>query len=127
MKTINQEGKNIEVTNEFYYKYQEIERRDYNIEQKETRRHVSLSKAMDSGFDVEDTRPTAEEKQIQQDEYDELHATIAKLEPNEQELINAVYFEKKSMVEIAKEKGVTKQAICNKMRRILKKLKLFLS
>ena len=42
----------IEVTEEFAAEYEEVEHKDALIERKETRRHQSLDKSMEHGFDV---------------------------------------------------------------------------
>ena len=44
----------VEVTEEFATQYAEMEHKDALIERKETRRHQSLDKSMEHGFDVPD-------------------------------------------------------------------------
>lgn len=46
----------IEVTDEFAAEYAAMEHRDKLNERKETRRHQSLDKSMEHGFDVPDLR-----------------------------------------------------------------------
>ena len=46
----------IEVTDEFAAEYAAMEHRDKLTERKETRRHQSLDKSMEHGFDVPDLR-----------------------------------------------------------------------
>ncbi len=46
----------VEVTEEFAREYVEMEHRDKLIERKETRRHQSLNKSMEHGWDIADPR-----------------------------------------------------------------------
>ena len=46
----------IEVTEEFAESYAEMKHREYLVNRKETRRHLSLDKSMKHGFDVADPR-----------------------------------------------------------------------
>ncbi|HCE63292.1 MAG TPA: hypothetical protein DEQ85_10110, partial [Clostridiales bacterium] len=71
----------------------DLNRQEYNINHKETRRHYSLDACQFEGADfaVEDealdalfAEPTAAER---------LHTAIAKLKPEQQKLIRAIYFE----------------------------------
>lgn len=48
----------VEVEDEFAKEYEKIEHRESLINRKETRRHQSLNKSMENGFDIAD--PTAD-------------------------------------------------------------------
>lgn len=65
---------NVEVTEEFATQYAEMEYKDALIERKETRRHQSLDRSMEHGFDVADPRADTTE----QAELRELSAKIHK-------------------------------------------------
>lgn len=83
----------IEVDEEWGNILVDLNRQEYNINHKETRRHYSLDACQFEGADfaVEDealdtlfAEPTAAER---------LHTAIAKLKPEQQKLIRAIYFE----------------------------------
>lgn len=126
MKKIGYAGQTIQVPDDFFFKFQEMEKERKNSNQRETRRHASLSKALDSGFNIKDTNPTAEDKLLVQDEYEELYSAIAYLTPNQQNLINKIYFQDMTVGQVAKEEGVTSQAISNRLKRIMIQLRFSL-
>lgn len=51
----------IEVTEEFAAEYEEMEHKDALIERKETRRHQSLDKSLEHGFDILDPQANVSE------------------------------------------------------------------
>ncbi len=58
---------NVEVTEEFAAQYAEMEHKYALIERKETRRHQSLDRSMENGFDVADPRAdTAEQAELRE-------------------------------------------------------------
>lgn len=59
-------------------------------------------------------------------EVDKLHTALAMLTPEEQALIQALFFEEKTERQYAEELGVYRNAIHVRKTRILKKLKKFL-
>ena len=117
----------IEVTEEFAAQYAEMEHSDALIERKETRRHQSLDKSMEHGFDVADPSENTFEKVVINEWNRQLYQAIARLSPEQQELLRKVYFEYIPQTEIAAREGVTKHAINKRLLRILRKLKKFLS
>ena len=94
------------------------------IERKETRRHQSLEASMDKGFDIAEENDVAEQA-IEKYESEELHKALEQLEPQQRWLINQIYFEGKTKVEIASELGVGESAIRNRLKKIYEKLKKF--
>ena len=54
----------IEVTEEFATAYAEMEHRDKLTERKETRRHQSLDKSMEHGFDVPDQASASSSRSV---------------------------------------------------------------
>ena len=56
----------------------------------------------------------------------ELMAAIEKLQPQQKELLIRVYWNKELQKDIAAEEGVSEMAISRRMKRIIKKLKIFL-
>lgn len=117
----------IEVSDELAAAYAETERSERLNERKETRRHQSLDKSMEHGFDVADPSENTFEKVVINERNRQLYQAIARLSPEQQRLVYEVYFEYIPQTEIAAREGVTKHAINKRLLRILKKLKKFLS
>lgn len=117
----------VEVTEEFATQYAEMEHREYLVNRKETRRHQSLDKSMEHGFDVADPNVNVFEQVERRLWTEKLHKAIAALSPEQQELLRKVYFEYIPQTEIAEKEGVTKKAINNRLARILQRLKKFLN
>lgn len=59
-------------------------------------------------------------------EVDKLHTALAMLTPEEQDLIQALFFEEKTERQYAEELGVYRNAVHVRKNRVLKKLKKFL-
>lgn len=116
----------IEVTEEFAESYAELEHGDKLVERKETRRHQSLDKSMEHGFDVPDLRVDIQAEVERRQDNLRLHNAVARLSPAQCELLKEIYFNGVSQSEIAKREGVGKTAISNRLARILARLKKFL-
>lgn len=114
---------NVEVTEEFAAQYAEMEHREYLVNRKETRRHQSLDKSMEHGYDVADPNVNISEQVEQQELTDNLHKAISALSSEQQRLLLQVYFEYIPQKEIAKREGVSTVAIHNRLERILARLK----
>ena len=104
----------------------DLDRQEYNNDHKETRRHYSLEGKVYEGMDyaVEDSGlealfagPTDEER---------LRAAIQKLDPDQQAMIRAIYFEGVSVNDYAARMGVTQSAISHRLQTVKKKLKKLL-
>jgi len=100
----------------------DIERQTYNSNQRETRRHKSLNWLEELGLEFEDNTDISEMAEKNQD-IEALYQTIAKLLPQQKELLYKVFFEDKSVESIAREEGVSGQAISNRLSKIYKKFK----
>lgn len=116
----------IEVTDEFAARYAEMEHKDKLIERKETRRHQSLDKSLENGWDVADPRVDVQAEAERNEENLRLHNAIAALTDKQRELLRLVYFENVPQTEIAAREGVQKTAINNRLTRILERLKKLL-
>ena len=105
----------------------EIEREDFNINRKETRRHNSIEVMEEQGNQFKDHKidvfSEVEEKEIS----DNLHKALNKLLPQQKELIEEIFIKEKPIVKVAEEHGVTEAAIRNRLKKIYKKLKIFLN
>lgn len=113
----------VEVTEEFAAQYAEMVHREYLVNRKETRRHQSLDKSMEHGYDVADPNVNISEKVEQQELTDNLHKAISALLPKQQRLLRQVYFEYIPQKEIARRENVSTVAIHNRLERILMRLK----
>lgn len=115
----------VEVSDEFYAQYQEIEKEEKNKNRAETRRHTSLSQIQENGFEPALQEPSLEEKLLKEEMKKELLQAISTLTPEQQDLIYKVFYENKSTSEIAKEMGSLDSSVSHKLERIYKKLKKF--
>lgn len=104
----------------------DLDRQEYNNDHKETRRHYSLEgkvyegmdyAAEDSGLESLFAGPTDEER---------LRAAIQKLDPDQQKMVHAIYFENVSVNDYAARMGVTQSAISHRLQTVKKKLKKLL-
>lgn len=104
----------------------DLDRLEYNNVHKETRRHYSLEGKVYEGMDyaVEDSGlealfagPTDEER---------LRTAIQQLTPDQQEMVQAIYFENVSINDYAARMGVTQSAISHRLQTVKKKLKKLL-
>ena len=104
----------------------DLDRQEYNNDHKETRRHYSLEgkvyegmdyAAEDSGLEALFAGPTDEER---------LRAAIQKLDPDQQAMIRAIYFERVGVNDYAARMGVTQSAISHRLQTVKKKLKKLL-
>lgn len=116
----------VEVTEEFAESYSEMKHREYLVNRKETRRHQSLDKSMEHGFDVADPKVNVFEQVKRRLWTEKLHKAIATLSLEQQELLRQVYFEYIPQKEIAERENVSTVAIHNRLERILARLKKIL-
>lgn len=91
-------------------------------DRKETRRHISLSTLEERGVEVSENTDI-ENYIIEVQKTEQLQEALKMLLPEQQELIFKVFFCEKSITEIAREEGVTPNAIENRLKRIYRKLK----
>ena len=99
----------------------DLDRQQYNNDQKETRRHISLD-GMDYEGELfasaEDTERAVEHRE----EMARLYSAMEALSPSQRELVEEVYFEERKITDIAREEGVSKQSVHERVQRALKKL-----
>lgn len=96
---------------------------DYNVNRKETRRHESLSDVMDKSPILIDPAVDIEADVIANAENNALHTALAKLQPQQKELVDKLYFQNMKIADVARSEHVTEGAIRNRVRKILAKLK----
>ena len=100
----------------------DLDRQQYNNDQKETRRHVSLDGMDYEGemfVSAEDTEGAAEHRE----DMVRLFSAMEALSPAQRELVEKVYFEERKITDIAREEGVSKQSVHERVGRALKNLK----
>ena len=100
----------------------DLDRQQYNNDQKETRRHVSLD-GMDYEGELfasaEDTERAVEHRE----DMARLYSAMEFLSPSQRELVEKVYFEERKITDIACEEGVSHVAIIRRLNRIYEKLR----
>ncbi len=122
---INGKVTEIEVEDSFASAYLEIEtesKREQWRQDWHNRKHNCSLEAMEANgaqFAAPDTLEEDEEKE-------ELRRAIAQLTPEQQEIIQRVYFNGEKKSEVAKSLGIANSSLTERLQRILKKLKSLL-
>lgn len=106
--------------------YLEEEYKDSLINRKETRRHQSFELSQESGFEFIDSSEDTESEVLCEIEYAALHKALKHLKPQQQMLIKQIYFEEITLSELARQLGVDKTSIRDRLNTIYKKIKKFL-
>ena len=124
-KFANGETTEIEVSEEWGAFVLNMDRLDYNCNQRETRCHCSLEAFnLDDAYFPSDVN--VEDEVIRNESCENLEAAIAQLLLEQQRLIREIYFEGIPAVEIARREDVCKSAISNRLSRALNSLKKIL-
>lgn len=100
----------------------DLDRQQYNNDQKETRRHFSLNGMDYEGelfVSAEDTERAVEHRE----DMERLFSAMEVLSPSQRELVKKVYFEERKITDIAREEGVSHVAVRDRLERIYKKIK----
>ena len=100
----------------------DLDRQQDNNDQKETRRHVSLD-SMDYEGELFVSAEDTEGEAVRREDMARLYSAMEALSPSQRELVEKVYFEGRKITDIAREEGVTKQSVHERVERALKKLK----
>ena len=100
----------------------DLDRQQDNNDQKETRRHVSLD-SMDYEGELFASEEDTEGEAVRREDMARLYSAMEALSPSQRELVEKVYFEGRKITDIAREEGVTKQSVHERVERALKKLK----
>ena len=104
----------------------DLNRLEYNNDHKETRRHYSLEGKVYEGKDYAVEDPGLEALFAGPTDEERLRAAIQKLDPDQQAMIRAIYFEGVSVNDYAARMGVTQSAISHRLQTVRKKLKKLL-
>ena len=104
----------------------DLDRLEYNNDHKETRRHYSLEGKVYEGMDYAVEDPGLEALFAGPTDEERLRAAIQNLDPDQQAMIRAIYFEGVSVNDYAARMGVTQSAISHRLQTVRKKLKKLL-
>lgn len=104
----------------------DLDRQEYNNDHKETRRHYSLEGKVYEGMDYAVEGPGLEALFAGPTDEERLRAAIQKLDPGQQAMIRAIYFEGVSVNDYAARMSVTQSAISHRLQTVRKKLKKLL-
>lgn len=115
----------VEVSEEIGAVILDLDRQEYNVNHRETRRHCSLE-AFDLDGNLLPSKDDVETDFIESEENGRLHDAISQLNPRQQKLINAIYFEGRKVTDLAQEEGVHWTAITHAVERALRKLEKIL-
>ena len=101
----------------------DLDRQEYNNDHKETRRHYSLEGKVYEGMDYAVEDPGLEALFAGPTDEERVRAAIQKLDPDQQKMVQAIYFENVSVNDYAAWMGVTQSAIYHRLQTVKKKLK----
>lgn len=104
----------------------DLDRKEYNNDHKETRRHYSLEARLYEGSDYAMYDIGLTELLGRNFQEDKLHDAIEQLTPAQHELVHKIYFEGYSVNECAAMLGVDGSAVSHRLARIKKSLKKYL-
>ena len=99
----------------------DLDRQQYNNDQKATRRHFSLD-GMDYEGEQFASAEDTEREAVRREDMARLYSAMEVLSPSQRELVEKVYFEERKITDIAREEGVSKQSVHERVQRALKKL-----
>ena len=116
----------IEVTEKFATEYAAMEHRDKLIERKETRRHQSLDKSLEHGWDIADPSADVALQAERNEDKERLYAVLQKLTDKQRAVLLLYIDEGKSFRDIAKELGLNKDTVREHYLAAIKNLKKFL-
>ncbi len=116
----------IEVTDEIYAVYIELANEEKRNNKRETRRHISLTYFDELGIDFEDNAADTLSAYIRREDDERIHNAIKHLSDKQRALLEKVFNQNMSLREIARQTGVTHQALSKQLAVIYKKLKKYL-
>ena len=119
--------KEISVTDELYALHLELLQEEKRNHWKETRRHISLEYLMEQGVDIADHDSGDPLSALIEKTNDErIKTALSYLSDKQRSLIEKVFYNDLSLREIARQTGVSHQALSQQLATIYKKLKKFL-
>lgn len=132
MKTIKYEVNGtfveVEVSDEFARQYEKIEAEEARqIWRDKKRKDSSLERMVEAGFQVADPNSNVEEKLFEKYDIEQLSKAIKTLTEDQKWLIKQIFYYGRKQSEVAAELSICKQALNNRIARILEKIKKFLN
>ena len=119
--------KEISVTDELYALHLELLQEEKRNHWKETRRHISLDYLMEQGADIADhDSGDPLSALIEKTDDERIKTALSYLSDKQRSLIEKVFYNDLSLREIARQMGVSHQALSQQLATIYKKLKKFL-
>lgn len=116
----------IEVTEEFAAEYAAMEHRDKLVERKETRRHQSLDKSMEHGWDIADPSADVDTQAERNADKIMLKTALSKLTDKQRAILFLHIENGQSFRAIAAELGLNKDTVREHYLAAIKNLKKFL-
>ena len=116
----------IEVTEEFAAEYAAMEHRDELIERKETRRHQSLDKSLEHGWDVADPSADVALQAERNEEKARLSSALQRLTDKQRAVLLLYIEEGLSFREIGEELGIHKDTVKEHYHAAIKNLRKIL-
>lgn len=111
----------------------ELRCREYNNNRKEARKRNLLTRDNETGKTVQiddcivDKRVNVEAEVLSRIENRNLRNAIKRLSPRQRELLHKVYYQNIKLTDLAKEYGISYQALQNRLKKIYNQLKKFLN
>ena len=119
--------KEISVTDELYALHLELLQEEKRNHWKETRRHISLDYLMEQGADIADhDSGDPLSALIEKTDDERIKTALSYLSDKQRSLIEKVFYNDLSLREIARQTGVSHQALSQQLATIYKKLKKLL-
>ena len=117
----------INVTDELYALHLELLQEEKRNHWKETRRHISLDYLMEQGADIADhDSGDPLSALIEKTDDERIKTALSYLSDKQRSLIEKVFYNDLSLREIARQTGISHQALSQQLATIYKKLKKFL-
>ena len=119
--------KEISITDELYALHLELLQEEKRNHWRETRRHISLEYLMEQGVDIADhDSGDPLSALIEKTDDERIKNALSYLTDKQRALIEKVFYNDMSLREIARQTGVSHQALSQQLATIYKKLKKFL-
>lgn len=113
----------IEITEEFAAQYAEMEHREYLINRKETRRHQSLDKSMEHGWDIADPSIDVFKEVERRELSEQIQSALHKLTDKQRTVFLLYVLDELSFREIGEQLGLHKDTVREHYLSAIKKLK----
>ena len=123
---ITGEVQKVDIPDELINVVMDMERQVYNNNRKERRRHNSLEEMEEHGFQFKSNEMEVTEVIEEILINESLNKALGKLSFDERKLISLVFFQRKTIVSIAKERGVSEGNIRRILKLIYKEIRILL-